>query len=225
MSDAASRHHSLVLTLSRFAAVNLEPHPDVTGYDDLMKVLETDDVERINFLKACLTKLGLEVNQDSSSVPALSKMHLSALDHQDVGGLLHSMSDIITKDDKGEELIKAENDTFHLEHPDTRWSVTHLKEAISSAEPTVIKSEVANDAKSPSKPTIEPGLIDYSKIVKSIISHDEALPQAKETPYFNHNLYYSSLQEYRQQDPEAEVWGDVLMYGEVVTSTNTLLEK
>lgn len=215
----------VVLTLIRFAAVNLDSHTEVDGYEDLRKALETDDVERTNFLKACLTKLGLEVNQDSSSVPALSKMHLSALDHQEVGGLLHSMSDIITKDETGEELIKAESDTFHLEHPDTRWSVTHLKDAISSAMPTSAKSETVDDVKSPQKAASDPGLIDYGKIVKSIISHDEAWPQAKETPYFNHNLYYSSLQEYRQQDTEAEAWGDILMYGEVVTSTNTLLEK
>jgi biotin--protein ligase len=68
-------------------------------------------------------------------------------------------------------------------------------------------------------------ILDYSKIVKRIAAHEEAWPEPKETPYFNHAVYYSSLQEYRERDGDAETWGDAFMYGEVVTSTNTLLEK
>lgn len=76
-----------------------------------------------------------------------------------------------------------------------------------------------------SSQTKETTTFDQQNAIRRVVSYDEAWPEPKETPYFNHAVYYSSLREYRATDPEAEEWGDVLLYGEVVTSTNTLLEK
>ncbi|KAI1380207.1 class II aaRS and biotin synthetase [Hypoxylon crocopeplum] len=197
-----------------FAAANLSPQHDVAGYEQLINSLRSDDDARTSFLKACLTKLGLDANQETSSVPSLSRLHLSSINSSDVDDLIHSWEEIISRED-GEEYIKAESDTFHLQKPETMWSVTGLKEALTP-----------NDSsdKKPSGLSSE-GIVDYSTIVKRIVTHEEAWPEAKATPYFNHNAFYSSLQEYRRSQPEAEEWGDFLMYGEVVTSTNTLLEK
>ncbi|KAI1211429.1 biotin-protein ligase [Annulohypoxylon truncatum] len=197
-----------------FAAANLSPQHSVEGYDELIAALRADDDSRTSFLKACLTKLGLEVNQESSGVPSLSRLHLSSISSSDVDDLLCSLEEIISKED-GEEYIRAENDTFHLQKPDTMWSVTGLKEALTPSD--------SPDQKSPD--LSGGGMIDYSTIIKRIVTHENAWPEAKATPYFNHNAFYSSLQEYRRLKPEAEEWGDFFMYGEVVTSTNTLLEK
>ncbi|KAI1799913.1 class II aaRS and biotin synthetase [Daldinia bambusicola] len=197
-----------------FAAVNLSPQNDVEGYDDLIAALKADDDARIGFLKACLTKLGLEVSQETSGVPSLSRLHLSSISSSDVDDLLHAWEDIISKED-GEEYIRAENDTFHLQKSETMWSVNGLKEALTSDDSSDQKSSDLSSQ----------GMVDYSTIVKRVVTHETAWPEAKETPYFNHNAFYSSLQDYRRSEPEAEEWGDFLMYGEVVTSTNTLLEK
>ncbi|PCD20726.1 hypothetical protein FGRA07_04878 [Fusarium graminearum] len=62
-------------------------------------------------------------------------------------------------------------------------------------------------------------------ITKKIVPHEKGLPHPKLTPHFNHGLFFSSLKRYRQIEPTAKTWGDLLMYGEVVTSTNTMLEK
>ncbi|KAL7622046.1 biotin holocarboxylase synthetase [Parahypoxylon ruwenzoriense] len=197
-----------------FAAVNLSPHHDVAGYDELIATLRANDDARTSFLKACLTKLGLEVNQETSGVPSLSRLHLSSISSSDVDELLHSWGEIISKQD-GEEYIRAENDTFHLQKPESMWSVAGLKDALTSDDSPDQKSpDVSNGA-----------MVDYSTITKHLVTHGEAWPEAKVTPYFNHNAFYSSLRDYRQTVPEAEEWGDFLMYGEVVTSTNTLLEK
>jgi len=187
----------------------------VAGYEKLVAELAADDGERTNFLKACLTKLGLEVSQGESTIPSLSKMHLSSINHSEVGELLFSCTDIITTED-GEEYVKGENDLFHLEKPDSRWSMTDLKEALTD--------QYRNPKKKTGRGTPDPAA-EYTQIPKRIVSHETAWPESKETPYFNHAVFYSSLQEYRRKDPEAEEWGDMLMYGEVVTSTNTLLEK
>ncbi|KAH9988832.1 biotin-protein ligase [Xylariaceae sp. FL0662B] len=197
-----------------FAAVNLSRQNDVPGYDELIAALQTDDDARTSFLKACLSKLGLEVNEETSVVPSLSTLHLSSISSNDVDDLLHAWEEIISTED-GEEYIKAENDTFHIEKPETRWSVNGLKEALTSNDSSNRGSPNSSDA----------GIVDYTTIVKRIVAHQNAWPEARATPYFNHHAFYSSLKEYRRKNTEAEEWGDFLMYGEVVTSTNTLLEK
>jgi biotin--protein ligase len=177
--------------------------------------LRADEEARTAFLKACLTKLGLEVSQSVSPVPSLSKLHLSALRHTEVSELLSSFQDIITKDN-GEEYIKGENDLFHFEKPDSRWSMTELSEALTKE----LQQPKPKSSRASPDPTT-----DYSHIPKRIVSHEDAWPEPKETPYFNHSVYYSSLREFRAIESGAETWGDPLIYGEVVTSTNTLLEK
>lgn len=218
-------HGRVILTgpHPEFAAVNLEPHPNIEGYDDLIKALAEDDDHRTEFLKACLEKLGLEVRPGNSSVPSLSKLHLSAMDPQDVGGLVTSLETIITRDEKGEEIIKGENDTFHLEHPDSRWRVDDLRESL---KPSQNEDKVGTTTrKDPAKSAAKDGLVDHSELAKTIVSHEQYWPEPKETPYFNHHDFYASLQEFRRRETGAYEWGDTIMYGEVVTSTNTLLEK
>ncbi|KAK3682359.1 biotin-protein ligase [Podospora appendiculata] len=198
-----------------FAGVNLHPHREIPGYDALIQDLTAEDGARTNFLKACLTKLGLEVSQGVSAVPSLSKIHVSSLNHTEVADLMHTFEDIITIEE-GEDFIKAENDLFHLEKPDSRWSMAGLNEALASQ----YEAKNKNTGRGTPDPTAE-----YTPIPKSIVSHEDAWPEPRETPYFNHAVFYSSLGEYRRKGNSAKEWGDVLMYGEVVTSTNTLLDK
>lgn len=197
--------------MRRFLSSNLSRQEDVPGYDDLIESLAADEVAATGFLKACLTKLGLEVSPEASLVPLLSRLHLSSIGHVEVGELLYSFGDIVSKDDHGEEFIRGQNDTFHLEKPETRWSMTFLGDAL--------------DPKDGDNPNPKDTIPDQSAIIKRIVSHVGAWPETKETPYFNHSVFYSSLQEFRERDPKAEEWGNVFMYGEVVTSTNTLLDK
>ncbi|KAI2636671.1 class II aaRS and biotin synthetase [Xylaria nigripes] len=199
-----------------FASANLAPHPDIDGYADLMNSIKKHEPDRISFLKACLTKLGLEVYQESSGSLSPSHLHLSSMVSSDVNDLLCSWEEIMSKEE-GEEYIRAENDTFHLEKPETRWSMGSLKDTLPSNDTT---GTLTNSSSS-----TDEALIDYKTIVKHIVAHDRAWPDVKETPYFNHHAYYSSLRDYRQTDANAENWGDYLIYGEVVTSTNTILDK
>jgi biotin--protein ligase len=69
-------------------------------------------------------------------------------------------------------------------------------------------------------------LLDYDKIVKKIVVHDEGLPSAKETPYFNHAAYYANWAEFVKGTNGTEGrFGKHIIYGEVVTSTSTMLDK
>ena len=186
-----------------------------------MKGLADDDEPRANFLKACLTKLGLMVSQEAISVPSLSRLHLSSLHHFLVPELLSSWEEIITGED-GEEYIKGESDTFHLEKQDSRWSLGSLVKSL----PGISGANEENKADRVDGAGSDDRIIDYDAITKRLIPHETDWPGTKETPYFNHHSFYGNLKAYQQEGlSQAEEFGKYLMYGEVVTSTNTMLEK
>lgn len=192
----------------RFAAINLHPQPKIPGYADLVTKLMTGDKGRTQLLKGCLSKLGLDVCAEDSVVPSLSPLHLSSLKSSDVTELLCSWESIIEKED-GEEYIRGETDSFHIQNADTKWNVDALQQSLDQS------GEVTQDK----------GVAEYEAITKQIIPHEESYPHPRSTPYFNHDTYYASLRRYRQIDGDAETWGSNLLYGEVITSTNTLIEK
>lgn len=66
---------------------------------------------------------------------------------------------------------------------------------------------------------------DYKAVTKDIVAHEKQLPDEKLTPRFNHRLFFSSLQQFQAIESDARAWGNALLYGDVVTSTNVLLEK
>ncbi|KAL3420612.1 biotin-protein ligase [Phlyctema vagabunda] len=204
-----------------FAAVNLSPSSNGPEYAKIIQALSEDDEARSNFLKACLVKLGLVVSEEATPVPSLSRMHLSSLQSSDVSELLVSWTDIITKEG-GEEYIKGENDTFHIEKQSTRWSLNSLVKSLPLVGTSADKEQKPADQVDGSDDRI----LDYNAITKRLIPHEIQWPDTKETPYFNHHSFYANLRNY-QNEPrtEAEEFGNHLIYGEVVTSTNTLLEK
>jgi biotin---protein ligase len=198
------------LTKPRFAPANIEPKPTVPGFSDVIKALKDDEKHRLDFIKACLTKLGLTVSDDQN-VPSLSFMHLSASDPADVAGLVSSLSDVIERDEQGNEYIKDENDTFRLLKP-SAWEMADLQNALPQ------EHADQNDGSSDL-------IVDYNAIPKTIVLHDKNAPENKTTPYFNHAAFHSNLAAYQSQTHGATHFGAHLLYGEVVTSTNTLLEK
>ncbi|PWY71138.1 biotin apo-protein ligase [Aspergillus sclerotioniger CBS 115572] len=187
-----------------FAAANLDKKAGGSEYAKVVEALETDDKARTDFLKAVLVKLGLQVTQSTTTVPSLSSLHLSALEPTETADLVSSWQEIITKDGD-DEILKDENDTFRIERPGT-WNLSQLEESL------------------PAAPSTE-GIVDYNAIVKRLVVHDD-VPSSKLTPYFNHHAFYSNLRQYQAQSREgASEFGANLVYGEVVTSTNTILEK
>ena len=197
------------LTSIRFAPENLSPQPGIPGYADLVAKLQEDEPARFSFLKACLERLGLEVSAEYAKLPTLSTIHLSSVDHSQTSELLLAWAEVM-ETENGEDLIKGEADTFRLRTDEDGLSVDDLQQSLPGAD-----DHVAG----------ETGIIDYNAITKTIVAHEKALPSTEMTPRFNHKLYYSSLKRFQAIEDRAEEWGNVLMYGDVVTSTNSLLER
>ncbi|KAI9854124.1 MAG: biotin holocarboxylase synthetase [Vezdaea acicularis] len=196
-----------------FSAHNLDRKADGKGYSKIVDDLMEDDQKRTDFLKACLTKLGLIVSLEQEAVPSLSRLHLSSVRSSDVSEMLASLQAIIVNEG-GEEYIKGENDTFVIEDS-SRWSLGAIKKALVGG--TSAESEGNSDAADK--------IVDYNAILKRIIPHESEYPTYKDTPYFNHNAFYASLRCYQSDSRSASEFGKYLLYGEVVTSTNTMLEK
>ncbi|KAL9094733.1 MAG: hypothetical protein Q9165_003003 [Trypethelium subeluteriae] len=217
-----------------FAPVNLNRKDGGPDYPKIIDALLADDKMRIDFLKACLLKLGLQVNQEEQGIPSLSRLHLCATNPSEVAELLSSWEAIITTED-GEEYIKGEHDIFHI-HKRSTWSTHTLKNAVTNI--TVPASATENLFGEPKQKAdlhhddggtgTEPaGLTpDSEEVVKTLIAHEDDEPANKETPYFNHAAYFANLVRYNEinRDSDRE-FGRYLLYGEVVTSTNTILEK
>lgn len=203
------------LTKPRFASANLEPKPEVPGFSEVIKTLAADEKHRMDFVKACLTKLGLTVS-DEQNVPSLSYMHLSSSRPSDTRQLLSSLQHLIEKDEQQENFLRDENDTFHIIKPSS-WKMEDLAAAL----PLQADSKKSADQLDGSSDRI----VDYNTVTKHIVIHDDTQPESKSTPYFNHRAFYANLEHYQSQLPGSSTFGAHLLYGEVVTSTNTLLEK
>lgn len=228
----------------RFAAENLNrEQPNLPNYAEVVDALLADDKPRTAFIKACLLKLGLEVSQESTPVPSLSRLHLSSSQPSAVSKLVQTWHEhgIVTKsEDDGEEYIRAENDTFCLEQV-SRWNMSSVTSAVKAVLPQPIKdalpfaltadskisTRAKNENQKPQADSSSDRIPDYNAVTKQLVPHEVAVPESKETPHFNHAAFFSNLESYqsKHQRLSAGDWGRVLMYGEVVTSTNTLLEK
>ncbi|KAI9673445.1 MAG: biotin holocarboxylase synthetase [Caeruleum heppii] len=204
-----------------FAAVNLDPKADGPDFPKIINAIAADDQQRTDFLKAILIKLGLTVSQETNAVPSLSRLHLSSFQSSEVTSLLSSLKDVITNEHGG-EYIRGANDVFHLHRSSvSSWpSLTSLVSALPG-----VKSE--EDVETDEEPPAEGDrlALDYDKIIKQVQTHETEWPGCKETPYFNHHAYYGNLRHYQAASKVDGRFGRNLLYGEVVTSTNTMLEK
>ncbi|KAK5936812.1 biotin holocarboxylase synthetase [Knufia obscura] len=235
------------LTKPRFASQNLQqPKEDVPGFSKVVEVLAKDEKHRMDFLKACLLKLGLTINEEQN-VPSLSHIHLSSIEPSSTKKIVQDLQEITAKDEHDQDVVKDENDTFHIIQPSV-YSTNDLQEALPSSQPSTSEAQESHadqtsgssnaptnqssstaSISTPSSSTeaaAEPQILDYNTIPKTIAIHDTTYPSAKETPYFNHSSFYSNLKSYTTaQHLDTPTFATHLLYGEVVTSTNTLLEK
>ncbi|RII11133.1 hypothetical protein CUC08_Gglean007137 [Alternaria sp. MG1] len=238
-----------------FAPQNLSKIPSLPSYATLINDIAATDATRLAFMRLILGKLGLQVNEQEQAVPSLSRLHLTAHSLADVSDLVATWSEIITVMDgdeyiKGEnDVFRIEKEGTAWSVKELKRAVSAMSEKLptlasvtNSSEKSVGEQgqEKEDDSKKKRAKTPEEEIhdcieytantspdeiVDYAKIVKVIIPHEKALPSAQETP-FHHDAFYANLHHYhtKLRNPDAS-FGKHLMYGEVVTSTNTLLEK
>ena len=136
------------------------------------------------------------------------------MEPSEASGIVAGLREIVSVRD-GEEYIKDESDTFHLEKQNA-WSLSSLAGTLRGDESDNTDQGDGGEDR----------IVDYNTVVKRIVVHEKEYPTSKETPYFNHHAFYANLKHYQEKSKEdGDKFGNNLLYGEVVTSTNSLLEK
>ncbi|KAJ4405672.1 biotin holocarboxylase synthetase [Neurospora sp. IMI 360204] len=201
-----------------FSGASLKPHASIPGYDKLIEEVTADESARLEFLAACLSKLGLSLPSKEawSDIPRPTTMwniycqrgHFLSLVNR-LSGQSHAV--------RTDGSIWLENkfglDMFHLEWTtDGSWSTNY-------------------DPRESDKPTYRINV--GPKVAGQGV--DESGTQ------FDYDIFFASLDKFRTLESSRTVstwkqalgrydacfpklsWGNHLMYGETVTSTNTLL--
>ncbi|BGP15612.1 hypothetical protein JCM10213_004132 [Rhodosporidiobolus nylandii] len=174
-------------------------HPSPPGGADY----DAKERSRLNLLRGSLSALDLDVSDAPAAAPRLLPLFLAS----DDSSLTHSTA--VSLASKGEALDSAQvrfadrNDTFIL-HPS------------SSA------AQVLQDARD------EPGTEDADALqsqAKHIVVCDAGLPSKSLTPLFDLATYFSVLRSAAPSPASSPRFGQLVLYGEVVTSTQTMLDK
>jgi biotin--protein ligase len=154
-------------------------------------------------LRACIGKLGLKLEHEKDADLQLSVLHISSIIPSNAQKLRDSWQDLITPRDQAEYIVDMK-DTFRIE------TVT--------SEKSVAMNEKSNE----SLAALDPSGRGDQRIFVHVKDH----PTYEDTPFFDHSEFYSGLRQRRSTSPQQlDDFGSYIMYGQVMTSTNTILEK
>lgn len=167
-------------------------------FQSVIDTLNENDLNRKVFMRECLIKLGLRVNEDvNASVPKITPIYLSAyLNLEKMPQLLRTLRDNLDFVNNNELEDIQDTFCFHEETEDTSNFVTSTGE---SEDPNAV--------------------VKHIKVFTS-----KNLPSSKETPYFDMKAYFETLDMLNKYTGKVGDFGSILGYGEVVSSTNTMLE-
>lgn len=203
----------------RFAGDTLNPKNGGPGYADTVEAVKEDEGKRMAFIKSLLMKLNLNVPGEVLTPPLLSALHVSSLNNKEARKLLEDIEKDGVTSVLGAGYLEAEHDTFFLVTEDT-CSTGEVVEKLAGLQTNVEEVDARQADPLASQP------LDYSLDVKTIYFYEHWLPERSSTPHFDHDLFYESLIQYQsERGTRAKEFGKILMYGESVTSTNTMLEK
>lgn len=176
---------------------------DDKHFAQVVDQIEANEHERRLFLRSVLDKMGLKTNGDvDAAIPRLTPIFLSSLMDPSVArNLLSTLQEKM--DFVAPNTFEDTNDTF----------VIHDEKDSDITEDTSVDGEPSFDQ-----------VVSAPKHIKFFTSG--AFPSTSQTPYFNMGKYFEELQLlHTANERSIGQIGLLLAYGEVVTSTNTLLDK
>lgn len=176
-------------------------HPEHPALDDVDGTPRQEkELHRLNLVRGTLSQLGLDVSDGPAPLPKLLPLVLASSDPslaQQIAGDIASRGEAMSESTAG---LVDRNDTFVL-HPASSFDslVRAARSRPGTNEPEELRQEH-----------------------KLICVCDETLPPLSSTPLFHVPSYFSNLSQLSNGSPSI---GQALLYGEVVTSTQTMLDK
>ncbi|KFH71359.1 hypothetical protein MVEG_01658 [Podila verticillata NRRL 6337] len=196
-----------------YDASHLDPrNPEYGPQPNVVTRLMEKEHERRILLRSVLSKMGLKLSTMETStsttsilppgaipgIPALTPLYLASIQPSLTSKLAATLYDMTQIDNE----IKEANDTFHLVPSPLHPIPVHT--------PTTLPENSDGDFE--------------ETVTKNIVLCTDGPPAASLTPEFDMGNFFNHLQLVRQQDPSFR-FGSSLMYGQVVTSTQTMLDK
>ncbi|KAK6357794.1 biotin holocarboxylase synthetase [Orbilia blumenaviensis] len=157
-----------------------------------------DETRRLEFMSALLKHLGLRSNDNTRPTSrSLSDLHLSGLGPTEIKDIWQKLKHLGSSGtgDATSVTVEAETATFLLE----------------------------NQSLGPSTSRLGDGMAGGSAI--NVKVYEDGTPADEDTPYFNVLTYFQHLRSHRAGSTKALKYGSPLLYGELMTSTNSILDK
>ncbi|BGP24228.1 biotin-[acetyl-CoA-carboxylase] ligase [Rhodotorula toruloides] len=174
-------------------------HPaELTGDTAVDTAKERD---RLGLIRASLSALGLEVADAPQAIPRLHPLYLASVDQHLLQRTAEALATAAKPYGPGRALFEDRNDNFVLYD--------------ASAAPRLL-----HEARHPVDATATDE-VDLTAVEKDVCVFDEGLPGRELSPLFDFHLFFSRL----GAGHGTHQFGRILMYSEVVTSTQTMLDK
>ncbi|KAI8639527.1 biotin-protein ligase [Parasitella parasitica] len=194
-------------------------HPE---YDvNLLDLTDNDDMEQITqdltaslpkcreFLSQLLSEIGLKVNRVEQNVPELTPIYLATAS----GELLQTLTaNLLNQADK-DSIFNDANDSFYISQ------ISEQKENALTEKLGQLSLKREAEDKPPVLKILYPSL-DKAKVTQ--------IPQTSLTPMFDLSAFFESLADRRKLEWGGGAWyrfGNAILYSEVITSTQTVLDK
>lgn len=182
-------------------------------YKSSASEIERFEILRLDLLRRSLVQLGLQFpNEDGKGQTFLLPLPQFLTSTPQKSALVGQVMEALAAPQSGSQLsvFKDANDEFHFHS---------FQESSELLELTRAKS---HSGENNDQATLQPKDV--------VVCLDGSLPPPKLTPLFDLKLFYEALSAAYEKEGSAgnaETWrmGEVLLYGETVTSTQTMLDK
>lgn len=175
----------------------LHNYEEIEGFTHVIESLAKTSKHRLEFLRSCLTELGLKVNTQSLERPALTPLFLTSINNDSCERLISDLEQNVGYND--DQIIDIGHDKIKIHK-----SLEDLAQ--------FQKGDYHEDP---------------DTAIKNIYVCGSNLPPMEDTAYFNIAEYQHYLKQFYAETDQLQyntLTGSNFMYGEVITSTSTLMD-
>lgn len=190
-------YYILKCTYYRFSEFSTDLKDNTYSYLENFDRLLLFENNRTMFLRHILQSLGLKTTSKPIISSVITDLHLFSKFSDLVKEMTNNLYNI-SEIINGESVIRCENDSFCLQESSTY----------------AFNQNPLNNFHD----------YNYEISPKNIKIH-ENLPIISEIPFFNHEIYFKDLLASRTMEKDKKYMGNIILYGETVSSSQTLLEK
>jgi biotin--protein ligase len=187
--------------------INLVDLSENENKNEILKELSTSLPLCRDFLSQSLSEMGLNTLKNANKVPDLTPMYLSTVS----GDLLQVITQKLSEKINDNSILTDSNDSFYIAPIKESCEISEMLQKLSL--------ERESEDKSPVLKILFPSLT--KKDVPQV-------PERSLTPLFDLQLFFDSLLARRKQEWGGGSWyrvGNAILYSEVITSTQTVLDK